>query len=110
MPDIPKCSGLSEGKRIASLAEMYYIAMAPHNVCGPLGTMASCHLCASIPNFLVLEWHWLDMEHWGELAIMERPLIENGCIALSDRPGLGIEINPEGVKKHIRPGSGFFAA
>jgi len=108
MPDIPKCCGLSEGRKIANMAEIYYIAMAPHNVCGPLGTIASCHVCASIPNFLVLEWHWLGRKHWDELVITEKPIIENGYITLSDKPGLGVEINPEGVKKYLKPGTKFF--
>ena len=60
MPDIPKCGGLSECRKIANMAEVYYVPLAPHNVCGPLGTMASAHVCASIPNFLVMEWHWID--------------------------------------------------
>lgn len=108
MPDIPKCCGLSEGKKIANMAEIYYISMAPHNVCGPLGTIASCHVCASIPNFLVLEWHWLGRKHWDELVITEKPIIENGYITLSDKPGLGVEINPDGVKKYLKPGTKFF--
>jgi galactonate dehydratase len=108
MPDIPKCCGLSEGRKIANMAELYYIAMAPHNVCGPLGTIASCHVCASIPNFLVLEWHWLGRKHWDELVITEKPIIENGYIALSDKPGLGVEINPDGVQKYLKPGTKHF--
>jgi len=108
MPDIPKCCGLSEGKKIASMAEIYYIPLAPHNVCGPLGTIASCHVCASIPNFLVLEWHWLGRKHWDELVIADKPIIENGYIAVPDKPGLGVEINPDGIKKYMRPGFSFF--
>lgn len=110
MPDIPKCCGLSEGRKIANMAEVYYIPMAPHNVCGPLGTIASCHVCASIPNFLVLEWHWLGRDHWNELVITDKPIIENGYITMPDKPGLGVEINPEGVKKYMRPGCKFFDA
>jgi len=108
MPDIPKCCGLSEGRKIANMAEIYYIPLAPHNVCGPLGTIASCHVCASIPNFLVLEWHWLGREHWDELVITDEPVIQNGYIAVPDKPGLGVEINPEGVKKHMRSDTKFF--
>ena len=108
MPDIPKCCGLSEGRKIANMAEIYYIPMAPHNVCGPLGTIASCHVCASIPNFLVLEWHWLDREYWDDLVITDRPVIEDGHITLSDKPGLGVEVNPETMKKYLRPGTKLF--
>jgi galactonate dehydratase len=102
MPDLPKCCGLSEGRKIANLAEMYYIPMAPHNVCGPLGTIASSHCCASVPNFLVLEWHWVDRPHWHELVLADPPLIEDGYITLPDGPGLGVELNEEAVAKYAR--------
>jgi galactonate dehydratase len=108
MPDLPKCCGLSEGKKIASMAEVYYIPMAPHNVCGPLGTLASCHCCAAIPNFLVLEWHWVDRPHWNELLLTDTPIIQDGYINLSDRPGLGYELNEECARRYLRPGTGLF--
>ena len=108
MPDIPKCCGLSEGRKIANLAEVYYIPFAPHNVCGPLGTMASCHVCASIPNFLVLEWHWVNRPHWNELTLTDRPVIENGFIALPYRPGIGLELNEDAAQKYLKPGTKLF--
>ena len=109
MPDLPKCCGLSEGKKIANMAEVYYIPMAPHNVCGPLGTVASCHCCAAIPNFLVLEWHWLERPHWHELVLADPPLIQDGYITLSDRPGLGVDLNEDAAREYLRPGTELFA-
>ncbi len=109
MPDLPKCCGLLEGKKIANLAEIYYIPLAPHNVCGPLGTIASCHCCASVPNFLVLEWHWMERPHWHDLVQADPPLIQDGYITLNDRPGLGWELNEEAAEKHLRPGTRLFA-
>jgi galactonate dehydratase len=108
MPDLPKCCGLSEGRKIANMAEVYYIPMAPHNVCGPLGTLASCHVCASIPNFLVLEWHWLDRPYWDELLIADKPIIQEGHILVPDRPGLGYELNEECARRYLRPGTACF--
>ena len=108
MPDLPKCCGLSEGKKIANLADMYYIPMAPHNVCGPMGTVASCHCCAAIPNFLVLEWHWLERPHWHTLVLSDPPLIQDGYITMTDRPGLGVELNEEAAAQHLRPGTRLF--
>jgi galactonate dehydratase len=108
MPDLPKCCGLSEGKKIANMAEVYYIPMAPHNVCGPLGTIASAHCCAAIPNFLVLEWHWVDRAYWDELLCEEGPVIRDGHIQLSEQPGLGCELNEECARRYLRPESGFF--
>ena len=109
MPDLPKCCGLSEGKKIANLAEIYYIPMAPHNVCGPLGTVASCHCCATIPNFLVIEWHWLERPHWHDLIKADPPIIQDGYITLTDRPGLGYDLDEEAAEKHLRPGTRLFA-
>jgi galactonate dehydratase len=105
MPDLPKCCGLSEGRKIANMAEVYYIPLAPHNVCGPLGTIASCHVCASIPNFLVLEWHWLDRAYWDELLVTDAPIIQDGHILLSERPGLGFELNEDCARRYLRPGT-----
>ena len=109
MPDLPKCCGLSEGKKIANLAEIYYVPVAPHNVCGPLGTVASSHCCAAIPNFLVLEWHWMARPHWHDLVLADPPLIQDGYLTLTDRPGLGVELNEEAAEKHLRPGTKLFA-
>ncbi|MBM3216762.1 mandelate racemase/muconate lactonizing enzyme family protein [Candidatus Poribacteria bacterium] len=108
MPDLPKCCGLTEGKRIADLAAMYYIAFAPHNVCGPLGTVASAHCCASVPNFLVLEWHWMDRPHWHELVLADPPLIRDGYLHLPDGPGLGVELNFEAAHRYKKPNTPFF--
>jgi len=108
MPDIPKCGGLSECRKIANMAEAYYVPLAPHNVCGPLGTVASCHTCISIPNFLVIEWHWKDHPHWHNLVHTDEPIIQDGYITLSEKPGLGYEVNEDEMKKHLRPGTGLF--
>ena len=56
MPDLQKAGGLGEGQRIANLANLYYVPFAPHMVASFLGAMASCHVCASVPNFMILEW------------------------------------------------------
>ncbi len=109
MPDIPKCGGLSECRKIANMAEVYYIQFAPHNVCGPLGTMASAHVCASIPNFLVMEWHWVDYEGWDDFATRpNRPVIENGRINLTEAPGIGLEVNDEALRPYLRRGTTLF--
>ncbi len=109
MPDIPKCGGLSECRKIANMAEVYYVPMAPHNVCGPLGTLASAHVCASVPNFLVLEWHWIDYPGWEELTLQDAPLIQNGHLVLPERPGLGVEVNDDALARYLRPGTQVFA-
>jgi len=104
MPDIPTCGGLSERRKIANMAEVFYIPLVPHNVCGPLGTMASAHVCASIPNFLVLEWHWINYEGWNDLTIQDQPVIQNGHVVLTDKPGIGIDVNNDFARRLVRLG------
>ena len=108
MPDIPKCGGLSECRKIANMAEVYYVPLAPHNVCGPLGTMASAHVCASIPNFLVLEWHWIDYPGWDQFAVGDRPVIQDGHVVLTERPGIGLEVDDDALRPYLRPGTQLF--
>ncbi len=67
MPDLSKAGGIMEGKRIAEIADAFYIPIAPHNVSSPLGMMAACHVCASVPNFFVLEFHGREIPWWSDL-------------------------------------------
>jgi galactonate dehydratase len=108
MPDIPKCGGLSECRKIANLAEIYYMPFAPHNVASPIGTMASAHVCASIPNFLVLEFHWLHRDYWSTIVAEKEDIIQNGYITLSDRPGIGLELDEAVAREHLYPGTSWF--
>ena len=107
MPDIPKCGGLSECRKIAELADLYSIPFAPHNVSSPIGTMASAHVCATVPNFLVLEFHWFHRNYWSTITDGGE-IIKNGRIALSDRPGIGLELNEEVARAHQYPGTTWF--
>jgi L-alanine-DL-glutamate epimerase-like enolase superfamily enzyme len=108
-PDIPRCGGLLESKRIADLADIYYIPFAAHNVCSPVGTVASAHACAAIRTFLVLEFHSQDVPWWDAVVAREHdPLIKNGYLTLSDQPGLGIELNDEVCRQHVQPGTLYF--
>lgn len=108
-PDFQK-TGLLEGKRIADLAETFAVPVAPHNISSPIGTMASAHLCATIPNFLVLEHHGLDVPFWEDLALgWGERIIRNGYIELcEDKPGIGIELNEEVAYQYRRKDEPFF--
>lgn len=95
MPDLAKAGGLLEAKRIADMADVHYIPVAPHNVSSPLGMMAACHVLASIPNFLVLEFHGREIAWWEELCTGDTPFIRDGWMEVSQRPGIGVELNDE---------------
>jgi L-alanine-DL-glutamate epimerase-like enolase superfamily enzyme len=108
MPDIPKCGGLSECRKIANMAEIYSIPFAPHNVSSPIGTMASAHVCASVPNFLILEFHWLHRDYWTTITADKEDIIQGGYITISERPGIGVELDETVAREHQYPGTGWF--
>ncbi len=108
-PDYQKVGGLLEGRRIADMAEVHYVAVAPHNISSPIGTMASVHLCAATPNFLALEWHAESVPFFDELIKgRKKPLIEKGYVEVTDKPGLGIELDERAAFKYRKRGEPFF--
>ncbi len=94
MPDICWCGGISEAKKIASMAEMYYLPVAPHNCGGPVLHAASAHLAANLTNLCILETvrrHYLE-EYQG--IVTGTPAVVDGALALPPGPGLGVDLNP----------------
>jgi galactonate dehydratase len=75
--------------------------------------MASCHVMAAIPNALVQEWHWghpaSRTARWKQY-VKEGDIIQKGFVTVTDRPGIGVEMNEEAVRKMVRPGSPWFEA
>jgi galactonate dehydratase len=99
MPDITRCGGPSEMKRMATMAETYGVLVAPHNPNGPLSTLAAAHVCASVPNFFRQEFMFTDVP-WRD-TVIDHPLeIREGSLILSDRPGLGVDLVEEEMKAH----------
>jgi galactonate dehydratase len=110
MPDIQKAGGLGEAQRIANLSNLFYVPFSPHMVASFLGAMAACHVCASVPNFQIMEWQiYMDTDQlWQDIVTYDGPRTENGFITLSEKPGIGVEINEEGMKKYAVKGIPFF--
>ena len=96
--DITHCGGIAELMRIASMAEVYNVKIAPHNPYGPVALAANLHASAAMPNFLTLE-HWRyysffdQVQHYG-------PQVKNGYLQLPEKPGLGVDLNWDFVDKH----------
>jgi len=108
-PDLQKVGGLAVANQIATFADSQTIPVAPHNISSPIGTLASAHLCAAIPNFLVLEFHASDVPFWNDLVEgIPKPIIQSGSIRLPDGPGLGVTLNEEVARKYSRKGEPFF--
>jgi len=99
MPDVKHAGGITECRRIASLAEIKQIPVAPHSPAGPVSTMAGVQLAATIGNFLTLEYAFGEVDWRGEL-VRPAELIEGGYIAVPDRPGLGIELDEAVLEAH----------
>jgi L-alanine-DL-glutamate epimerase-like enolase superfamily enzyme len=109
-PDIGTSGGLLETKRIGDYAEENGVAMAMHMAGSPVCLMASVHCAAATQNFLALEHHNVDTPWWENLVKMtgSQPMVTKGFANVPlDSPGLGIELNEEEVKKHLR-GGGYF--
>ncbi len=83
MPDVKHCGGIAEARRIAALAETVGIPVSPHNPAGPVSTAASVHLCATLPNFLMLEYQWGEVDWRRDLTIPSETIVD-GCLALPE--------------------------
>ena len=92
MPDVKHAGGLTECKRIAALAQMQQIPVAPHSPAGPVSTMAGVHLAAALPNFFILEYAFGEVE-WRSQLIQPTEYVENGFITIPQVPGLGLELD-----------------
>jgi L-alanine-DL-glutamate epimerase-like enolase superfamily enzyme len=108
MPDLAKAGGIMEAKRIADLADAFYVPVAPHNVSSPLGMMAACHVMSAIPNFLVLEYHARDVPWWDDLCTGDKPFVSEGWMTVSDRPGLGVELDDRAARSLLWRGDSYF--
>jgi galactonate dehydratase len=103
-PDLVYAGGFAETRKIAAMAEAHYVSVAPHNCDGPGRLVASVHLCAGIPNFLVLEsFADFDVPWRADLLASGTPVLEEGAYVLPAAPGWGYEIDEEVARAH--PGS-----
>ena len=104
-PDLGRCGGILEGKKIASIAEAYGVQIAPHCYSGPIVGAANLQLAACTPNFLILE----AIQDWGgfHAELLKAPLgFENGHTLVPSGPGLGVELDEEVARSHAFEGQG----
>ncbi len=98
-PDVGHCGGLSELKKIAAMAEPYYISVAPHNPGGPVAQAACLHFALSTPNFLIQEQMRADVP-WRDDIVLEPLERRAGYMLPPTRPGLGINIDERKTTKY----------
>ena len=97
-PDCSHAGGITELKKIANMAEVYYIHVLPHCAIGPIAFTACMHVDAVIPNFLAQEQ--ID-QGLGEGIFKEPWKVENGHIELPKNPGLGFEIDEQVMEQNV---------
>ena len=98
-PNLGRCGGILEGKKIAALAEAHYAQIAPHLYCGPIVGAANIQLAACSPNFLVLE----GILEWGGIhaELLKQPIVwDDGYVQVPTAPGLGVELDLDVVAAH----------
>src|SRR5438128_12545192 len=109
-PDLATAGGILETHKIGNLAEEHSVPMAMHFAGTPVSCMANVHCAAATLNFLALENHSLDVPFWQDLVTgLEKPIVNKGYIKVPETPGLGIELNDDECKKHLKPGTEDFA-
>ncbi|WP_313694819.1 mandelate racemase/muconate lactonizing enzyme family protein [Halorarum halobium] len=105
-PDLPKVGGMRETRKIADVANQYYVPVAMHNVASPVATMASAHVGAAVPNALAVEYHSYELGWWADLV--EEDVIEGGSIEIPEEPGLGVTLDMDAVEAHMVEGETLF--
>jgi len=100
--DVCNVGGLTEAMKVAGWSEAHYVDMMPHNPLGPVCTAATVHFCASVANFSWLETRSSPSEKLGfdnAEFFPVQPRIQNAVYAVSDAPGLGVEVNEDLIKQ-----------
>jgi galactonate dehydratase len=99
-PDLMNTGGITEGKKIAGLAEADHVDIAPHNPQGPVASAIYSHFCASIPNFRIQELFQTYDVDWVDDLLVDPLVIEDGFMEIPDGPGFGIELDLDVIREH----------
>lgn len=107
-PDLRNSGGFLENKKMAALADFFYLPMANHNTGSVVNTLATVQWAASIRDYIACETvigrrDWMD-----DVVVHEGLVVKNGFIEVPNKPGLGIELDPDVVKAHLAPGESWW--
>lgn len=100
MPDIIRTGGISELKKIATMAEAFFVPVSPHDATGPITLIAGAHVMMTTPNFFRLEIAYSELPRYNEA--MTPPFdVRDGYFTVSDRPGLGHDLREDYLARAI---------
>lgn len=99
MFDLAWCGGLSEARKIASMAEAWHLSVAPHDCTGPVVFTASTHLSLNAPNALIQESVRAFYKGWYPDVVTAIPIVKDGFVTVPPGPGLGCELMPDIEKR-----------
>jgi galactonate dehydratase len=99
-PDLMNTGGITEGRKIAGLAEADHVDIAPHNPQGPVAGAIYSHFCTSIPNFRIQEMFQTYDVDWVDDLLVDPLVVEDGYVQLPEGPGFGIELDTDVVEAH----------
>jgi len=102
--DLRNTGGFLETKRIADMAHVYGMPIANHNTGSQVNTYASAQWAASIHDYIALETITGEGDWMDKVLLLDGPYIKDGYIQVTDKPGLGIELNPDVLRAHLVPG------
>jgi galactonate dehydratase len=108
--DLTHFGGFTGLRRLAGWAEAYELPLAPHNVCGPVGTAANIHFAVATPNYFILE-HFNDFaDAWVGELVDAAPAVDprDGCFPAPTGPGLGVRLDHAACAEHPRTHAGIF--
>ena len=97
-PDLMYSGGITEARKIAAIADTFHVPVSFHNTKGPVGILAAAHVALSIPNAAPLEF--VTGIDWRDEILAEPLQVEAGHLVVARRPGLGAELDMDGVEKH----------
>jgi L-alanine-DL-glutamate epimerase-like enolase superfamily enzyme len=108
-PDLLTSGGMLETKKIADYAERHGIPTALHFAGSPIAFMANVHTAAALGSFVALEHHGLDLPFWeGLVTGLPADYLQDGYVRVPDKPGLGVDLNYDGIRENLRAPSGLF--
>ena len=103
-PDITNIGGVTQGRKVATVAQAYGVEVAFHNAFGPIQNAVTIQLDAAIPNFLIQESFYDVFPAWKRQLVKDQSRVENGFASVPTKPGIGVEVDEKVLEDHNAEG------